>query len=261
MTKKIAIIGTASSTLDQAPWLDYSWTIYTLARHSQKMDRSDLAFEIHDTAGVHGGYYSDAYVKTCHKMPLVCLSGMARRLKGKPFPVRAAMALRSGRWYLQGSATYMLAYAILQGAEEIGIWGVDMANDSEYSMQRPCLESWIGFAEGRGIKVTIPENSALMSVPWRYGIDAPERRLGTPNRADALQRQIAGRIDKLKASYKPSDLVAYIGGIHVEHIEAVSRDDFESLSIASRIAAYEDALEMVRVIERGADVKTIIEKV
>jgi len=86
-----------------------------------------------------------------------------------------------------------MALAITEGADRIGIWGVDMADlestpgdpsyISEFSYQRPNLEYLIGFARGRGIVVDIPDQSPLTkfhgegiplgliypSYPIRYG--------------------------------------------------------------------------------------------
>ena len=50
-------------------------------------------------------------------------------------------------------AAYMLALAIYEGVDKVGIWGVDLHCDSEYSYQRPNMEYLIGLARGRGMKV------------------------------------------------------------------------------------------------------------
>lgn len=59
-------------------------------------------------------------------------------------------------WY-NDSPAYMLALAIHEGAEEIGIYGVDLADKPEYGLQKPCLDFLIGVAMGKGIKVHLPE--------------------------------------------------------------------------------------------------------
>lgn len=77
-----------------------------------------------------------------------------------------------GTPYLESSIAYMLAQAIYEGVDKVGIWGVDLHCLSEYSYQRPNLEYLIGLARGRGMKVFIPPQSALLThekgVPYGY---------------------------------------------------------------------------------------------
>lgn len=54
-----------------------------------------------------------------------------------------------------------MALAIHEGAEEIGLWGVDMKDGEEYAYQRPNMEYLIGLAEGNGIGVFIHPDSSL----------------------------------------------------------------------------------------------------
>jgi hypothetical protein len=68
--------------------------------------------------------------------------------------------------YLESSIAYMLALAILEGVDRVGIWGVDLHCESEYAYQRPNLEYLIGLARGRGIKVFIPPQSGKITVVY-----------------------------------------------------------------------------------------------
>lgn len=76
--------------------------------------------------------------------------------------------------YLTNSVSYMIAIAIHAGYEEIGIYGVDMAQiaGGEYSMQRASCEYYVGIAVGRGIKVTIPASADLLKTRMIYGFEA-----------------------------------------------------------------------------------------
>ena len=65
----------------------------------------------------------------------------------------------------------MLALAIQEGFEKIGIYGVDMAQDSEYGHQRPSCEYFVGIARGRGIQVEVAEKSDLLKAPYLYGAE------------------------------------------------------------------------------------------
>ena len=66
-----------------------------------------------------------------------------------------------GAYYFNSSIAYPFALAIHEGAEEIGLWGVDMDAGEEYAYQRPNMEYLIGIARGKGIKVHIPDESPL----------------------------------------------------------------------------------------------------
>lgn len=66
-----------------------------------------------------------------------------------------------GADYFNSSIAYMLGLAIADGAEEIGLYGVDMKASEEYGFQRANCEYLIGVARGRGIKVYVPEISPL----------------------------------------------------------------------------------------------------
>ena len=63
--------------------------------------------------------------------------------------------------YAECSIVYMIVYAILEGATEIDMYGVVLEVGDEYTVQRKSVEYWIGYARGKGIKVTINEPTCL----------------------------------------------------------------------------------------------------
>ena len=124
-----------------------------------------------------------------HKAWLAGLSVPVMMLKDEPgipelraFPMDAVGDLIGrtchGTVYVESSIAYMMALAILEGAERIGIWGCDLATGGEYAYQRPNLGYLIGLARGRSTKVYVPAQNALLS-PCRavpYGLDDPDAR-------------------------------------------------------------------------------------
>jgi hypothetical protein len=60
-----------------------------------------------------------------------------------------------GSDYFTDGISYMIAYAIYQGATSLDIYGVHMADRWEESAQRGCVEFWLGVALGRGIRIKI----------------------------------------------------------------------------------------------------------
>jgi hypothetical protein len=87
-----------------------------------------------------------------------------------------------GYKYFTNSISWIIAFAITEGFEEIHVYGVDMAVDSdpngnaEYGYQKPSCEYWLGVAEKYCKKVYIPETSDLLMCPQRYAIDQDNER-------------------------------------------------------------------------------------
>jgi hypothetical protein len=59
------------------------------------------------------------------------------------------------------SISWMIALAIYMGYEEIYVYGVDMAQETEYFFQRSSCNFFMGLAIGKGIKLLIPASCRL----------------------------------------------------------------------------------------------------
>lgn len=55
--------------------------------------------------------------------------------------------------YFTNTISYMVAYAILKGATEINMHGIDLAPYSEYTFERPSIAFWVGIAKAKGVNV------------------------------------------------------------------------------------------------------------
>jgi len=86
--------------------------------------------------------------------------------------------------YFTSSVCYAIALAIYQGYERIEMYGVDMANNTEYLYQRDGIALWFGIALGRGIQIYIPNGCLMFNAPL-YGYS---------NNIDALTREDFERI-------------------------------------------------------------------
>lgn len=155
MGLRVAIIGLSPSTHDQAPWGDPSWEKWGLPWDSA-WPQMDRLFEMHDIRllrSVHSKrpeWYIDRLKESC--VPVY--------MQEAYFPGATKYPFEIARYY-NSSVAYAMALAIHEGAEEIGLWGVDMADGEEYTYQRPNMEYLIGLAEGKGVKVHIPKESHL----------------------------------------------------------------------------------------------------
>ena len=95
--------------------------------------------------------------------------------RSEAYPIDAAKALLVYP-YITNTVTLMVAHAILDGFEEIALFGVDMAvrmgdGPSELSEQRPSVEFALGIAIGRGLSIVIPGGSDLLKTNVVYGYD------------------------------------------------------------------------------------------
>jgi len=165
---KIAIVGGSPTTRDMAPYGDASWQIWGMQNRLSQYKRIDLAFEVHSKSHFPPGEY-DKYMEL-YGTQINGLREVNKLVCAMNYPYEDAIAIR-GRWTLQGAVSYMMAYAILENADEIALYGVDLVDNHEYITQRPHVEGWIGFAEGRGIRVSWPKESALCSYPYKYGLE------------------------------------------------------------------------------------------
>lgn len=80
--------------------------------------------------------------------------------------------------YFTNSISFMIAYAIREGATHIDMYGCNMQAGSEYAFQKPCVEYWIGYARGRGVEVNLSGSTNLMQSGDGniYGYDIKQTR-------------------------------------------------------------------------------------
>ncbi len=171
---KIAIVCGSPSSEFLAPFDDPAWEIWVLGNRTDRFKdkRITRIFEIHEDLTQHGDVAAYAAHLEDFGKPLIVGETFPR--SGPyitPFDYARSEALY-GSLYLTSSPAYMMSHAISEGATEIGIYGVDLAVDNhEYYWQRPCMEAWIGFAKGRGIKITMPDVCPVGKADYAEGRD------------------------------------------------------------------------------------------
>lgn len=196
---KIAIIGTAPGW-ERAPFDDPSWEIWGISRHYDRIPRWDKWFELHKRSNIGRGWDTDEVKEALARRTYLKWLGsqgdrvfvqeqMRETPDAKLFPIQALLKAFP-RKYLTNTISYLTALAILLEPKEIGIWGVDMALDTEYGSQRPSCEYWIGVAEGRGIAVTIPPESDLLKTSYLYAYqDLPDLRAKMKAKVDEFSER------------------------------------------------------------------------
>ncbi len=106
------------------------------------------------------------------------------------------------------SIGYMVAHAIYEGADAIGVWGADMLLDEEYGYQRDNLSWLLGIAEGRGIEVVVPDQSALLKVNFVYGLQPPPVANGNPVSSGFLSTRREGYDGNVKLLKRQVDMIS-----------------------------------------------------
>ena len=157
MGLRVAIVGLSQASHDQAledgscelwglPWDDY-WPHF--ARH----------FEMHDLRLLQSAHSKrkDGYFDRLRDCETLYMQDEWEHAKAYPFDAVA----RTTGYYFNSSIAYMMALAIHEQADYIGLYGVDMKDGEEFGYQKPNMEYLIGLARGRGIEVYIPETSPL----------------------------------------------------------------------------------------------------
>jgi len=193
--KKVAIVGSASHW-NKAPFHDDSWEIWGLNEmYVMGLPRVTRWFEIHDinkpNPNVPDHRKRLADFTSEKKIPVYMWQHYDDIPQSLPYP-KDEIVNHFGRYFTNG-ISWMIAMAIYEGFDVIGIWGVDMAVDTEWEKQRPSCEYFIGWALGKGIEVILPPESDLLFSPFLYGFeDEPRDRLYAKH--EAREKELTARI-------------------------------------------------------------------
>ncbi len=225
--KKVAIVGFASSSRDQAPFGDPDFAIWTMNHAPLSwIPRWDVLFELHTLdhlkrVAAHSTQPME-YLEWLARQPGPDAPGYRPIYMQESFPAYpASIALprkELNEWfaalahnvagyfaedYYTSTVSFMLALAIMQYTPEIHLYGVDLLQDDEYGYQRPGAEYLIGLARGMGIKVYVPPQSALCKANYTYGFSEPAVEFAAGK--SALQPLIDYIEDKAGATEKLVD--------------------------------------------------------
>ena len=179
--RKVAIIGKAG-TSGFAPWRDTEWEIWGMPWIS--CPRVTRLFDVHtqerwaESTKLKDDDWIDMYRSEYADIPVYCdKSRFHVFLNPVELPVAAMIAFLPFA-YLENSIAYQIALAMMEGVDEIGLWGIHMMGSGEYMEERPSVTYLVGLAQGKGIKVTIAPGSPLFmscNVAGRYGLPGGKR--------------------------------------------------------------------------------------
>ena len=192
---KIALVGTAPSSRMMAPYKDPTWTIWGCSPGNMNaIPRVDAWFEVHGT-NLHepeNNNFAESYINWMKgmKCPLYMQDN---KICPNATPIPKDYLIKEfGPYFFTSSFAWMMAMAIAAGAQEIALYGIDMASRDEYIIQRP--GAYYFFIEGarRGIKMWAPYESDIMQPPGLYGYsDVTEFGRKMRTRRDELKERLA----------------------------------------------------------------------
>ena len=221
---RIALIGSAPSSIRLAPFRDPSWSIwacspgaYPIVATERAFVPGDAFFELHrwepPTIGVahlQKPWFSPEYVQFLKQYKGTVWTGepIADIPTSKRLP-REMLIEKYSRFFFTSSLAWMMAMAIEAGAEEIGLWGIDMAADEEYYYQRPGCQFFVLEAAKRGIKITVPPESDVLQPMPLYGVGEWEPGMAKYTaRHGELQARHAGAMQNLEAAKQEAMFLA-----------------------------------------------------
>lgn len=199
---KVIILGTAS-TLTNVNWalpdFDY-WAcspVITQPSAQPHLKKISVMFEMHPME------YWIKIIDRLNNTDIPCYMHQRNPhvKKSMTYPLRQiqAMVLNSKlQKYFTSTISYMIAMAIYLKYKRVEMWGVHMSAEEEYGDQRQACESWLAFADGRGIETYIPEQSEIFKCPYLYGyeqehnivIQARHRNQGLTNGLKKLEADL-----------------------------------------------------------------------
>ncbi len=223
--KRCAILGTAP-TYSETPWGDPTLEIWALNDSSLlKLPRADRWYDLHpfsqffyrdpaqrkvDAAEVPAG----AYVRPIghldwlarQSIPVFIQKADPRVPRAHVFPyteIHAAFdgLFPTGKIECSSTPQWMLMQALLEGYQEIHVYGIHLATEWEYQRQRELFAFLMGIAAGRGVKIVIPSRSPLLKTTheYAYAPDPATSIVALQRTSMKLERQRDGLTKQIKA--------------------------------------------------------------
>lgn len=194
--RKVAIIGYTDSRHD-APYGEPGWEMWGLNNLHTQIDPTIMGsftrwYDLHDRKVIESDETHLAWLRQ-GVLPTYVWNPDPSWPTAVEFP-RQQLLDQFGR-YFTNSISWMIAHAIMEGATTIGVWGVDMAQSSEYAAQRPSCEYFLGLAAGLGIEVVIADTSDLLKSAVLYG----ESDGGLRAKLESRSQELGARIDQVRA--------------------------------------------------------------
>jgi len=176
---KIGIVGNG---INQEYLKEYEdeWELWSVNNlfHSFPSVKFSRWFEIHEFSlekgkvlrrgrGTYGNETIDQYLDGLNQLGIPVYMRQPRKMikKSRTFPFEK-LTKKYGS-YFGCSFAWMIAFALEEGADSIGLFGVAL-DGNEYYYQRPSVEYMLGLAKGQGKEIYIDCTSQMLRANYAY---------------------------------------------------------------------------------------------
>jgi hypothetical protein len=170
--KKVCIVGYAENSRHMAWWDDPDCEIWGVNQLYRFIPKADRWFQIHkdwdDETKWAPGANQRQFMQEA-PIPIYMIDHLDEIPTSVRYPIERVMAECKIHDYFTSTIAFMVALAIAEGFQEIGIYGIDLIIGREYFFEKACVEYLLGIANERGIHVHKPEGCALLWQSHRYG--------------------------------------------------------------------------------------------
>lgn len=225
--RKIAILGSAVSSVGFAPLHDPSWEIWACSPANKGIPRCDVWFELHNLEVKRREGLAE-WLEYLKQQPCVYMQKAYPDFPGSvEYPLKQ-MLEKWGPFWWTSQISYMIALAMEQKPEAIGLYGVDMAANSEYNQQRLACQFFIREILQTDIKLVVPPESDILEPAPLYGYCESSRQW---RKLNARMLELQGRISNLtgEAEAKMAEAKHLIGAkddLEYNMVHWANRHDF-----------------------------------
>lgn len=170
--KKVCIVGYAENSRHEAFYNDPDCEIWGVNQLYRFIPRADRWFQIHKDWNDSKKWATGANLRewlTTSPIPVYMIEDEPSIPNAVAYPLEWVRKTLDVHTYFTSSIAMMVALAIAEGFEEIGLYGIDLIVGREWAFEKPCVEFFLGIAHARGIKYHLPSNSALLWQSHLYG--------------------------------------------------------------------------------------------
>jgi hypothetical protein len=178
---KMAWVDYQCATERAAGDCDEVWTLNGVGR----VVRSDLSFIMDDYASIRGHLPDLArWYESCPH-PIITSQPRPECPTAIAYPLADVLNLPCARPYLNHTAAYVIAYAIVLGVKHLYLFGCDyISQDAPYRTGKErsvgaarymaCASFWSGYAAARGMEINVPSTCPMLDADshendWFYG--------------------------------------------------------------------------------------------
>lgn len=174
--KKVCIVGYAENSRHLAWYNDPECEIWGVNQLYRFIPKADRWFQIHydwEDRAKWAPHTDQRKWITDSPIPVYMIDHDPSMPNSVRYPIERVMATLKMHDYFTSSIAFMIALAIAEGFEQIGIYGIDLIIGREYHYEKSNVEFLLGIANERGIQIHKPEGCALLWQSFRYGYDEP----------------------------------------------------------------------------------------